>query len=118
MIEAVTGGGCSQAKPYDYAEPLNVTQPSEGSKEQVVHYRCFKYIYMYITCTSTQIPVLFRMMDFMNPLIDCFDFNVDKSFPMTALGFGDVIIPGFHLILDYCRSGIVEFTIFRSPGRL
>ncbi|VDM73484.1 unnamed protein product, partial [Strongylus vulgaris] len=83
MLEVATGIGCSSDGNDGYPmPPIDAALPEK-------------------------FPMLMQVPRF-DPMISCVDLTIEKTFQMTILGLGDIIIPGYLVTHCFTMSGFNE----------
>ncbi|VDN03102.1 unnamed protein product, partial [Thelazia callipaeda] len=75
MVEVAAGTDCSKANTGYPVAPINSNLPEK-------------------------FPMLFQVPRISDPMISCFDLNIEKEFHPVILGLGDVIVPGY--LVSFC----------------
>lgn len=91
MLEVATGIDCSTSNSVGYPmPPIDANLPEKVIPMANVENAIFQF------------PMLMQVMHF-DPMMECFDLEVERGFQMTILGLGDIIIPGvFKIDFYYC----------------
>lgn len=85
MLEVATGIDCSTSNSVGYPmPPIDANLPEK-------------------------FPMLMQVMHF-DPMMECFDLEVERGFQMTILGLGDIIIPGYLVTHCFTMNGFSEKT--------
>lgn len=82
MLEVATGIDCNSNSIGYPMPPVDATQPEK-------------------------FPMLMQVMPF-DSMTDCMDLAVETSYPMTILGLGDIIIPGYLVTHCFTMAGFSE----------